>query len=117
MQHSNGDNQQNIPIEKRSEPRSAKLRNYRIEIKFVGMPVYQFKVRDVSSKGAGVIVRDDSEFLAMIEVGQVLEVNLISPRGSKPSGFYRARIKQISKLERGRYKGHRLVGISIMEKL
>ena len=81
------------------------------------MPVYQFKVRDVSSTGAGVIVRDDSEFLAMIEIGQVLEVNFISPRGSNPSGFYRAEIKQIAKLERGRYKGHRLVGISMLEKI
>ena len=117
MEPSNGDNRKHIPIDKRSEPRSAKLRNYRIEIKFVGMPVYQFKVRDVSSKGAGVIVRDDSEFLAMIEVGQVLEVNFISPRGSNPSGFYKAKVRQISILERGRYKGHRLVGISILEKL
>ena len=117
MQHPDADGWQNIPVDKRSEPRSTKLRSYRVEIKFIGMPVYQFKVRDVSATGAGVIVREDSEFLKMIEIGQTLEVNFISPRGSNPSGFYRAVVKQISKLDRGRYKGHRLVGISMLEKI
>jgi len=43
-----------ITTEKRSEPRSTKLRDYRVEIKFVGEPIYQFRVTDVSTKGAGV---------------------------------------------------------------
>jgi len=98
-----------MPFERRAEPRSDKLRNYRIEIKFIGEPVYQFRVRDVSTRGAGILVKDDSAFLNMVEVGQILDVNFISPRGSDPSGFYKAEIKHISDLAEGRYKGHRLV--------
>ena len=117
MEQSNGNERRSTPLERRSEPRSDKLRNYRIEIKFVGEPVYQFRVRDVSTRGAGILVKADSAFLNMVEVGQILEVNFISPRGSAPSGFYKAEIEHISDLDQGRYKGHRLVGISILEKL
>ena len=47
------DSTNNIAQERRSKPRRAKLRNYRIEIKFVGKPIYQFRVINVTTKGAG----------------------------------------------------------------
>jgi len=117
MEQSDDSEQPSISVERRSEPRSDKLRDYRIEIKFVGEPVYQFRVRDVSTKGAGILVKDDSAFLKLIEVGQILEVNFISPMGSAPNGFYEAEVEHISDLDEGRSKGHRLVGISILQRL
>jgi hypothetical protein len=102
--------------EKRSEPRRAKLRNYRIEIKMVGEPIYQFRVINVTTKGAGILIKDDSAFLNMIKVGQIVDVNFISPEGSSPSGMYTAAIKHITKPHRQKPKGHRLVGISILNK-
>jgi hypothetical protein len=103
--------------EKRSEPRQAKLRHYRSEIKFVGEPIYQFRVINVTTKGAGILINDDSAFLNMIEVGQIVDVNFISPEGSNPSGMYTAEIKHITKLDKQKHKGHRLVGVSILTKL
>ena len=103
--------------EKRSEPRRSKLKNYRIEIKFVGEPIYQFRVINVTTKGAGILIKDDSAFLNMIEVGQIVDAYFISPKGSKPSGMYKAEIKHITKLDKQAHKGHRLVGISILKKL
>ena len=103
--------------EKRSKPRRAKLRHYRIEIKFVGEPIYQFRVINVTIKGAGVLIKDDSAFLNMIEVGQIVDVNFISPEGLSPSGIYTAEIKHITKLDRKERQGHRLVGISLLKKL
>ena len=117
MEQTNDNEQPGMPSERRSSPRSNRLRNHRIEIKLVGEPVYQFKVRDVSPKGAGILVKDDSAFLTMIEVGRILEVNFISPRGSEPAGYFKAEIKHISRLKKSRYKGHRVIGISILEKL
>lgn len=111
------DSPENIAKEKRTEARSAKLRNYRVEIKFIGKPIYQFRVINVTSRGAGLLIKDDSAFLKMIEVGQIVDVNFISPEGSNPSGIYSAEIKHITKLDKQEYKGHRLVGISILEKL
>jgi hypothetical protein len=104
-----------ITTEKRSEPRSTKLRDYRVEIKFVGEPIYQFRVIDVSTKGAGLLINDNSAFLKMIKVGQIVDVNFISPKGSNPTGIYKAEIRHITKMNKGRYNGHRLVGILILE--
>jgi len=106
-----------ITQEKRSEPRSTNLRDYRVEIKFVGEPIYQFRVTDVSTKGAGLLLTDNSAFLKMIEVGQIVDVNFISPQGLNPTGMYKAEIRHITKMNKGRYNGHRLVGIHILESL
>ncbi len=111
------DSPKNITKEKRADARSTKLRNYRIEIKFVGEPIYQFRVINVSTKGAGLLIKDDSAFLKMIEPGQIVDVDFISPEGSDPSGLYKAEIKHITKLDMQEHKGHRLVGISILKKL
>ena len=103
--------------EQRSEPRRVKLRNYRIEIKFVGKPIYQFRVINVTAKGAGLLIKDDSAFLKMIEVGQIVEVDFISPEARAPSGLYKAEIKHITKLDEQDHRGHHLVGLSILKKV
>ena len=102
--------------ERRAEPRSAKLPTHRVEIKFPSVPVYQLKVRDVSPSGAGIIVRADSKFLTMVQIGQELNVNFLAPADHATlSGHYRLRIEHISELETGRFKGHHVVGISILK--
>ena len=106
-----------ITEEKRSEHRSTKLKDYRVEIKFVGEPIYQFRVTDVSTKGAGLLINDNSAFLNMIEVGQIVDVNFISPKGLNPTGMYKVEIRHITKMDKGRYNGHRLVGILILGSL
>jgi hypothetical protein len=111
------DSPNTIAKEKRSEPRRAKLRNYRIEIKFVGKPIYQFRVINVTAKGAGLLIKDDSAFLKMIKVGQIVEADFISPEGTDPSGLYKAEIKHITKLDMQEHKGHQLVGLSILKKV
>ena len=105
-----------IAKEKRSEPRRAKLRNHRIEIKFIGNPIYQFRVIDVTTKGAGILIKDDSSFLNMIKKDQIFDVNFISPQGLSPSGVHSATIKHITTPYKQEHKGHRLVGISILNK-
>jgi len=111
------DKTQSITDEKRSEHRSETSRDYRMEIKFVGEPIYQFRLINVADEGAGILVKDDSAFLNMIEVGQIEDVTFKSPKGSDPSGRYKIQIKHISKLGKKTHKGHRLVGISMLQKL
>jgi hypothetical protein len=111
------DSTNKIANERRSDPRRAKLRDYRIEIKLVGKPIYQFRVINVTTKGAGLLIKDDSAFLQMIEVGQIVEADFISPEGTAPSGLYEAVIKHITKLDMQEYKGHQLVGLSILKKV
>jgi len=101
--------------ERRTEPRSTQPPSHRVEIKFPSVPVYQLKVRDVSPNGAGIIVRADSKFLTMVQIGQELNVNFLAPADAATlSGHHKLRIKHISELEKGRFKGHRVVGISIL---
>ena len=111
------DSSDRITQEKRRESRSTKLKDYRVEIKFVGEPIYQFRVTDVSTKGASLLINDNSALLKMIEVGQIVDVNFISPQGLNPSGMYKVEIRRITKMDKGRYSGHRLVGILILESL
>ena len=113
MQGSSGKN----PLRKRAEPRSANLKNYRIEIKLVGEPIYQFRVINVSTKGAGILIKDDSAFLNMLEVGRIVDVNFISPESSNPSGMYTAEIKHITKTYKNERQGQQLVGLSILKNL
>jgi hypothetical protein len=105
------------PPDKRLEPRATQLSNHRAEFKFPGVPIYQLKVRDLSSKGAGIVARADSNFLTMIHVGQELDVKLISPGETEAlSGHYKSRIEHVSELKEGRFRGHMVVGISIQNR-
>jgi hypothetical protein len=111
------DSKDKISKGKRAEPRRTQLRNYRVEIKLVGEPIYQFRVTDVSSKGAGILIKEDSDFLSMIKVGQIVDADFISPEGTAPSGNYKAEIKHITKLGKGKNDGHCVIGISILQKI
>jgi hypothetical protein len=104
--------------DRRAEPRAVRLSNYRVEFKFPGVPVYQLKIRDLSDQGAGVVVKADSNFLTLIKVGLELNMKLLSPAEPKnPTGHFMSRVQHISELEHGRFKGHLVVGMSILKKL
>ena len=103
--------------ERRARSRRTELRNYRVEIKLIGAPIYQFRVQDVSSDGAGILIKENSKFLNLIEVGQIVDADFISPDGTEPTGSYKAEIRHITKPNKGKHKGHYLVGLSILEKI
>jgi hypothetical protein len=102
--------------EKRFERRSATLQSHRIEIKLAGAPLYQFKVTDLSTTGAGILINENSDFLQLIDVGKVMDATFISPKGLDPSGMYRVEIRHITQMESSRYTGLKLVGIRILDR-
>jgi len=104
--------------DRRLEPRTTKISDHRAEFKFIGFPVYQLKLRDLSSKGAGIVARADSNFLKMIQTGQELEVKLISVKAATGIyGHYKVKIEHVSELKKGHFRGHVVVGISIHERI
>jgi hypothetical protein len=106
------------PAERRATPRRTQLSNHRAEFKFLGVPAYQLKVRDISEKGAGVVVKAGSNFLTLIAIGQELNMKLLSPaEANGPAGHYVSRVQHISELENGRFKGHLVVGMSMLRKI
>ena len=103
--------------ERRAKHQRTQLRNYRVEIKLTHAPIYQFRVNDVNPDGAGILIKEDSKFLSMIEVGQIVDAYFISPKGTDPTGNHKVEIRHITKPNEGKNKGHFLVGLKILEKL
>ena len=101
--------------DRRREPRATELPNQRAKFKLTYVPVYQLKVRDLSAKGAGIVVRVDSNVLKMIQVGQELDVKMIP--GTGLTGYQRSRVAHVTELKEGRYRGHMVVGLSFPSKV
>jgi hypothetical protein len=101
--------------EVRRKPRSTDLSNPMVEIKSPGNPIFQLKVRNISDEGVGVLVRPDSKLLNLIKIGHEVSVKLVLPRNYKgPSGNFRARVKHITEIQEGRFKGHMIIGLSFL---
>ena len=104
-------------IERRSEPRSIIDQYYSVEFSLPDCAfVYQFKIWDMSSKGMCVLVKEDSDLLDHVKVGDVLKLKYYTTKASKPIEFLKTEIKHITKDERGRFKGVCLVGLSVLER-
>ena len=103
--------------EKRSEPRNMLDLSCSVEIDLGRpVPIYQFKLRDLSSNGACVLVKEGSSMLSNIEIGRTLKMKYSSAEAPKSIEFLKADIKHITKQDEGRYKGHYLVGLNIVDK-
>ena len=103
-------------MEKRSAKRAIPTGFNIAEIKLTGIPLYQFKIKDISDSGASLLVKEDSAMINHLEVGQSLEIKLHSESQAGLNGYFEAKIKHITKIEEGRYKGHYSIGVRIVLK-
>ena len=103
--------------ERRSEPRIITEDLYSVEINLGGsIPIYQFKLRDISSSGMSFLVREDSPILKHLKVGQQLDMKYYSTDKSNPTEYFKSQIMHITKTDTGRLKGHYLVGVLVVGK-
>jgi len=103
-------------FEKRSEPRSTSDQYHSVEISIGGFYfVHQFKIWDISLKGMCVLVKEGSVLLEHIKVGDVLRMKYYMNDLALPTEYLETAIRHISKDAEGKFKGHYLVGISILE--
>ncbi len=103
-------------MNKRSESRDAPKGFHGASIKLVGVPLYQFKLKDTSENGASILVKEDSFMLNYLKVGQTLQINFSSDLEFDHNGDFETEIVHITKVDKGRYKGHYLVGVQILDK-
>lgn len=104
--------------ERRRAPRYPALSEHMVEFDIPSALVYQLKCQDVSQRGVGVIVKPDSKFLTLVQINQQLRVKILSPAGSLPSqGIYLIRIAHITPSIEGRFKGHVVVGLELVQKI
>ena len=103
--------------ENRSEPRTI-LDQYRsVEFSLSKKdPIFQFRVRDISPSGMGILVNEGSKAFQYLKVGQVLlmKYNPENPDGSPEQ--METEIRHITRVADGRYRGHYLVGLRIKHK-
>jgi hypothetical protein len=102
--------------ERRSEIREKVEKMQSLELKLPNLPIYVFKVKDISSNGICFLVKGDSDILNHIQVGQVLNMRCHAEDITKPSEVFISEIKHITKIDKGPYENHQLVGLMILEK-
>jgi hypothetical protein len=89
-----------------------------VEFHFPGVPVYQLKAKDISETGIGVVVRPDSKFLTLFQVGQEINVTMLTPQESRrDQGVYRAKISHITDFADGKFKKHKLVALELLSRI
>lgn len=77
--------------------------------------IYQFKIWDTSLKEKYVLVKEDSGLLRYLKVGDIFNLKYYTIDLSSPVKYLRTEISDITKGDRGRFKGLCLVLLSILE--
>ncbi len=78
---------------------------------------HQFKIRNIEQMSMCILVREDSSVLSQIKIGDILDMkcNRLSTGDSSGSEHRKTAIRHIIKQDLGRFKGHYLVGLEILE--
>ena len=75
---------------------------------------YQFKLWNVASKPY-LLIKQDSDILPWLNEGDVRAIKYYSSDSSSPPTCLETQISEITKDEQGRFKGHYLVGLEILD--
>jgi hypothetical protein len=103
-------------LERRHEPRSLAEKYVTVEFCIDPMePVYLFRIRDESPSGLGILVKEGSEALKQLRVGDVLNVTCRGPKPFESPAYLQTRVMHVTKNDDGPFKGHCLVGLEIIE--
>lgn len=103
-------------MEERREPRSPASQYSSVEFSASKVsPVHQFKLRDISASGMGILVKEDSAVLTDLKVGDTLDMKYYPLDLSEPEHM-NTEIRHITKAEEERFKGHYFVGLLILAK-
>ena len=98
----------------RSESRTILDQYYSVQFSLSKMdPAYLFKLRDISSNGLCILVKQDSSAFKQLKVGDVVDMEYNPKEFSGPTKFLKTKIT--SKNCYDRFKGHSLVELSIID--
>ncbi len=105
---------ESVETEKRAEPRRVVDEYYSVEVSIAGAEnLYQFKIWNISTSGLCLLVRQDSDILPHLRVGETIQMKFYRDDASKPADFISTQIKHITKDDTGKFRGHFLVGLGI----
>ena len=104
-----------MDTEKRSEVRQRAKRCYHAEIRLVGVPVYEVKLKDLSTRGSCILVKEDSLLINYLKTGQNVMVKYYLENRDKSGKGFEATVKYVTLVKEGQFKGHYLVGLEILK--
>ena len=102
-------------LEKRSEPRMPAQDYHYVEFQVnVPGPIYQFKLWDISDHGLCILIKDTSDILEKLNIGDVLNMDFHEKIPNGSARKLTTRIAHITKKETGKFKGHFLTGLAVI---
>ena len=114
----NNDHSSDDCSERRSEARSLAEKYYSVQFTAKGLSsFYQFKLWNISASGLCILVKEDSEILPHLKIHDVIEMTYYLADGQGANEMLQTQIKHITKNEDGRFQGHYLIGLSILDKV
>jgi len=103
--------------ERRSEPRQKPQGYHCVELAVNDFAVpYKFKIWNIASNSMCLLVREDSDILRRIKVGDNIKMEYYLEGTWSPPESRLTAIRHITKKEDGPFKGHYLVGIDILDR-
>ncbi len=103
--------------DRRSEPRTIVEQYSSVEFSIKNLNyIYQFKIWDTSSSGMSILVKEDSEVLKHLGVGDTLDMQYYPDKLSVEPIKLKTEIRHITKEVPDRIKGNYLVGLFILER-
>ena len=76
---------------------------------------YQFKLKDFSSEGIGILVRKDSKVLKHIKKGDILTMKYHPKKTPGNPVPRQTQIRHITEPEPGKHEGHMVVGLMVIK--
>lgn len=102
-------------LERASIPTVNDDKYYSVEFSIKGLAVqYQFKIWRIGQMSMCLLVKEGSEVLRRIKVGDTVEMRYYSTESAYPSDYLKTAIRDIVWNENGRFKGHCTVGLEIL---
>ncbi|MBW1802468.1 MAG: hypothetical protein JRJ85_17270 [Deltaproteobacteria bacterium] len=87
---------------------------YSVEFSVEGLYyLHQFKLWHMAESSMCVLVREDSEILGFLNVGDIIKMKFYRMDNLPSTDLLDTEIRLITKEEQGRYKGHYIIGLAI----
>ena len=106
------------PVTKNPDHKTNLEKYHSVEILINGLNVpYQFKIWQITPHCIWVLVKGDSNILPLIKLGDTLNIKCYPTNRAFQPEFIDTMIQHINMNDQGRFKGHCLVGLEILERM
>ena len=100
---------------RRYEPGAVTDRFESVEFSINGLEcLHQFRIWNIRPESMCVLVKENSEILGVLSVGDILPLKYYSADNFCHTIYLDTEIRYIQKQEAGRFKGHYLIGLTIL---